>query len=56
MLANSVLWTGAVVAISAAGGGMVEFAIAFVAISVLVQGALGDPGAACRAGALARGA
>jgi O-antigen/teichoic acid export membrane protein len=41
VLANSVLWTGAVVVIAAAGGGMVEFALAFVVISVLVQGALG---------------
>jgi O-antigen/teichoic acid export membrane protein len=41
VLANSVLWTGAVAVIAAGGGGMVEFAIAFVAISVLVQGALG---------------
>ncbi|MGA8364854.1 MAG: flippase [Solirubrobacteraceae bacterium] len=41
VLANSVLWTGAVVVIAAAGGGMVEFALAFVAISILIQGALG---------------
>jgi O-antigen/teichoic acid export membrane protein len=41
MLANSVLWTGAVIVIAAAGGGMVELAIAFVTISVLVQGAVG---------------
>jgi O-antigen/teichoic acid export membrane protein len=41
VLANSVLWTGAVIAIAAAGGGMVELAIAFVTISLLVQGALG---------------
>jgi O-antigen/teichoic acid export membrane protein len=36
-----VLWTGAVIAIAAAGGGMVALAIAFVTISLLVQGALG---------------
>ncbi len=41
VLANSVLWTGAVIVIAAAGGGMVALAIAFVTISVLVQGALG---------------
>lgn len=41
VLANSVLWTAAVVAITAAGGGMVPLAIAFVTISVLVQGILG---------------
>jgi O-antigen/teichoic acid export membrane protein len=41
VLANSVLWTGAVIAIAAGGGGMVAFAIAFVTISVLVQGAVG---------------
>jgi O-antigen/teichoic acid export membrane protein len=41
VMANSVLWTGAVIAISAAGGGMVAFAIAFVAISLVVQGLLG---------------
>jgi O-antigen/teichoic acid export membrane protein len=41
VLANSVLWTGAVIAIAAAGGGMVALAIAFVTISLLVQGALG---------------
>ena len=41
VLANSVLWTGAVVAIAAGGGGMVALAIAFVTISLLAQGALG---------------
>ncbi|HEY3864494.1 MAG TPA: flippase [Solirubrobacteraceae bacterium] len=41
VLANSVLWTGAVVVIAAAGGGMVPLAIAFVTVSVLVQGMLG---------------
>lgn len=41
VLANSVLWTGAVVAIAAGGGGMVALAIAFVTISLLTQGALG---------------
>jgi O-antigen/teichoic acid export membrane protein len=41
VLTNSVLWTGAVIAIAAAGGGMVALAIAFVTISLLVQGALG---------------
>lgn len=41
VLANSVLWTGAVIAIATAGGGMVALAIAFVTISLLVQGMLG---------------
>jgi O-antigen/teichoic acid export membrane protein len=41
VLANSVLWTGAVIVIAALGGGMVALAIAFVTISVLVQGAVG---------------
>lgn len=41
VLANSVLWTGAVIAIAAAGGGMVALAVAFVTISILVQGVLG---------------
>jgi O-antigen/teichoic acid export membrane protein len=38
--ANSVLWAGAVIAIAALGGGMVAFAIAFLAITIVVQGAL----------------
>ncbi len=37
---NSVLWAGSVIAIAALGGGMVEFAIAFLAVSIIVQGAL----------------
>jgi O-antigen/teichoic acid export membrane protein len=37
---NSVLWTGAVIAIAALGGGLVPYALAFVAISILIQGAL----------------
>ncbi|HEX5307722.1 MAG TPA: flippase [Solirubrobacteraceae bacterium] len=41
VLANSVLWTAAVIVITANGGGMVPLAIAFVTISVLVQGILG---------------
>jgi O-antigen/teichoic acid export membrane protein len=35
--ANSLLWGGAVIAITAGGGGMIPLAIAFVAISALVQ-------------------
>jgi O-antigen/teichoic acid export membrane protein len=35
---NSVLWAGSVVAIAASDGGMVAFAVAFVAINLLVQG------------------
>lgn len=38
--ANSVLWAGSVIAIAALGGGMVAFALAFVAITLVVQGAL----------------
>jgi PST family polysaccharide transporter len=38
--ANSVLWAGSVIAIAALDGGMVAFALAFVAITILVQGAL----------------
>jgi O-antigen/teichoic acid export membrane protein len=37
---NSVLWAGSVIAIAALGGGLVAFAIAFVAITFVVQGAL----------------
>jgi O-antigen/teichoic acid export membrane protein len=37
---NSVLWAGSVIAIAALDGGMVAFALAFVAITILVQGAL----------------
>jgi O-antigen/teichoic acid export membrane protein len=36
---NSVLWAGSVIAIAALGGGMVGFALAFVAVTILVQGA-----------------
>jgi O-antigen/teichoic acid export membrane protein len=38
--ANSILWAGSVIAIAALGGGMVAFAIAFIAITIVVQGAL----------------
>ena len=38
--ANSVLWAGSVIAIAALGGGMVAFALAFVAITIVIQGAL----------------
>jgi O-antigen/teichoic acid export membrane protein len=37
---NSVLWTGSVVAIAATGGGMVAFAVAFIAVTFIVQGCL----------------
>jgi len=37
---NSILWTGSVVAIAAGGGGMVAFAIAFMAVTLIVQGSL----------------
>jgi O-antigen/teichoic acid export membrane protein len=37
---NSVLWAGSVIAIAATGGGIVGFALAFVVISFIVQGAL----------------
>ncbi|HTR90039.1 MAG TPA: flippase [Solirubrobacteraceae bacterium] len=40
VLANSALWAGAVIAISAAGGGMIAFALAFVLLSLLMQGLL----------------
>jgi O-antigen/teichoic acid export membrane protein len=39
--ANSVLWAGSVIAIAALGGSMVAFALAFVAVAILIQGALG---------------
>jgi len=35
--ANSVLWAGSVVAIAALGGGIVAFALAFTAISIVIQ-------------------
>jgi O-antigen/teichoic acid export membrane protein len=38
--ANSILWAGSVIAIAALGGGMVAFAIAFLAITIVIQGAL----------------
>jgi O-antigen/teichoic acid export membrane protein len=37
---NSVLWAGSVIVIAALDGSMVDFAIAFLAVSVIVQGAL----------------
>jgi O-antigen/teichoic acid export membrane protein len=37
---NSVLWAGSVIAIAALDGSMVAFAIAFLAITIVVQGAL----------------
>lgn len=37
---NSVLWAGSVIAIAATGGGIVAFALAFVVITFIVQGAL----------------
>jgi O-antigen/teichoic acid export membrane protein len=37
---NSVLWAGSVIAIAASGGGIVSFALAFVVITFVVQGAL----------------
>jgi O-antigen/teichoic acid export membrane protein len=37
---NSILWTGSVVAIAASDGGLVAFAIAFMAITFIVQGGL----------------
>jgi O-antigen/teichoic acid export membrane protein len=37
---NSVLWAGAVIAIAALDGGIVEFAIAFIVITFIVQGCL----------------
>jgi O-antigen/teichoic acid export membrane protein len=39
-LLNGVLWAAAVIAIAAAGGGLIAFAIAFVAIAVVTQGGL----------------
>ena len=38
-IANSVIWTTSVVLIAATGGGLVPFAVAFVATAILVQGA-----------------
>ncbi|HUB35240.1 MAG TPA: flippase [Solirubrobacteraceae bacterium] len=40
VLVNSALWAGAVIAISAGGGSMIAFALAFVAISLAMQGLL----------------
>lgn len=37
---NSVLWAGAVIAIASADGGIVAFAIAFMVITIIVQGCL----------------
>ncbi len=37
---NSVLWAGSVIAIAALDGSMVDFAIAFLGVSIIVQGAL----------------
>jgi O-antigen/teichoic acid export membrane protein len=37
---NSVLWAGSVIAIAASGGSIVAFALAFVVITFVVQGAL----------------
>jgi O-antigen/teichoic acid export membrane protein len=37
---NSVLWAGSVIAIAALGGSMVAFAVAFIAITLVVQGGL----------------
>jgi len=37
---NSVLWAGSVIAIAAAGGGMAAFAVAFMAVTIFVQGGL----------------
>ncbi|HET6998424.1 MAG TPA: flippase [Solirubrobacterales bacterium] len=38
--ANSILWAGSVIAIAAVGGSMVAFAVAFLAVSIVIQGAL----------------
>ncbi|HVY95400.1 MAG TPA: flippase [Solirubrobacterales bacterium] len=38
-IANSVLWTGLIVAIAAFGGGLVPFALAFAGTAVVIQGA-----------------
>lgn len=38
-VANSVIWMSSVLLIAAAGGGLVPFAIAFVATAILIQGA-----------------
>jgi O-antigen/teichoic acid export membrane protein len=40
LTANSVIWTGSVVAIAASDGGLVAYAVAFAATSVLIQGSL----------------
>lgn len=40
LIANSILWTAAAVAIQLAGGGLVAFAIAFALISILIQGTM----------------
>jgi O-antigen/teichoic acid export membrane protein len=37
---NSILWAGSVIAIAALGGNMAAFAVAFLAVSIVVQGAL----------------
>jgi O-antigen/teichoic acid export membrane protein len=37
---NSILWAGSVIAIAAMGGDLVAFALAFIAITIVVQGAL----------------
>lgn len=39
-IANSVIWATSVIVIAAAGGGLVPFAIAFVATALLIQGTL----------------
>jgi O-antigen/teichoic acid export membrane protein len=38
--ANSVIWAGSVIAIAAAGGGLVPFALAFAATAIITQGAM----------------
>jgi O-antigen/teichoic acid export membrane protein len=40
LTANSIIWAAAVVAITAAGGGLVAYAIAFVATAILIQGTM----------------
>jgi hypothetical protein len=37
---NSVLWAGSVIAVAAAGGGIVAFAVAFIVTTIIVQGGL----------------
>jgi O-antigen/teichoic acid export membrane protein len=39
-IANSVIWTGSVIAIAASDGGLVSFAIAFAVTAVLIQGTM----------------